>query len=127
MKTRKRLLASVLCLFMIAMEVAGLAACTAKNDCHHHWGEWSVTTKATCTADGAKERKCAECGDTETAVVQAAGHDWSEATCSAPKTCKTCGATEGEVLGHDYADATCTAPKTCKTCGATEGEVLGHD
>ncbi|MBQ9703167.1 MAG: hypothetical protein IJV68_01335 [Clostridia bacterium] len=31
-------------------------------------------------------------------------------------------------LGHDYADATCTEPKTCKRtdCGATEGNALGH-
>ena len=54
-------------------------------------------------------------------------HEWVEATCTAPKTCKTCGETEGEALGHDWKDATCTAPKTCKTCGETEGEALGHD
>ena len=31
-------------------------------------------------------------------------------------------------LGHDYAEATCTAPKTCQreNCNATEGEALGH-
>ena len=60
-------------------------------------------------------------------VIAALGHDWKDATCTEPKTCKTCGATEGEALGHDWADATCTEPKTCKTCGATEGEALGHD
>ena len=54
-------------------------------------------------------------------------HEWVEATCTAPKTCKTCGETEGEALGHDWKDATCTAPKTCSRCGATEGEALGHD
>lgn len=27
---------------------------------------------------------------------------------------------------HDWIDATCTTPKTCKLCGATEGEPLGH-
>ena len=29
-------------------------------------------------------------------------------------------------LAHDYADATCTDPKTCKNCPATEGEANGH-
>ena len=29
-------------------------------------------------------------------------------------------------LGHDWKDATCTAPKTCNTCGNTEGAALGH-
>ena len=27
---------------------------------------------------------------------------------------------------HDYADATCTTPKTCSVCGATDGEALNH-
>ena len=27
---------------------------------------------------------------------------------------------------HTWADATCTAPKTCSVCGATEGSALGH-
>ena len=30
------------------------------------------------------------------------------------------------VVSHDWTDATCTAPKTCKTCGATDGTVLDH-
>ncbi len=62
-----------------------------------------------------------------TAIDAAPMHDWADATCTAPKTCKLCGATEGEANGHDFADATCTAPKTCKVCGATEGEAAAHD
>lgn len=75
------------------------------------------------------------------------GHVFSDATCTAPKTCKLCGATSGSALGHtyskdcdetcdrctakrtvthDYADATCTKAKTCKDCGATTGSALGH-
>ncbi len=62
-------------------------------------------------------------------IISALGHDYAEATCTAPKTCKrdNCNATEGAALGHDYADATCTTPKTCKVCSATEGAALGHD
>ena len=51
-------------------------------------------------------------------------HAFQEATCTAPKTCKICGATEGEALGHDWKDATTEAPKTCTRCGTTEGEKL---
>ncbi len=51
-------------------------------------------------------------------------HDWEDATCTEPKTCKLCGVTDGEALGHDWMDATYDAPKTCKRCGATEGEPL---
>jgi len=54
-------------------------------------------------------------------------HSWQDATCTAPKTCPLCGATEGEALGHDWKDADCTTPKTCEVCGATEGSALGHN
>ena len=36
------------------------------------------------------------------------GHDWEEATCSTPKTCKTCGETNGTVSDHKYEDGKCT-------------------
>ena len=54
-------------------------------------------------------------------------HVWSEATCENPKTCTSCGETEGEPLGHDWIEATCEEPKTCATCGKTEGEPLEHE
>ena len=62
------------------------------------------------------------------ASMNACGHEhtYADATCTTPKTCTKCEATEGEPLGHTYADATCTEPKTCKVCGAVEGEPLGH-
>ncbi len=54
-------------------------------------------------------------------------HDWEDATCGAPKTCKACGKTEGEPTGnHSWVDATCAVPKTCKGCGKTEGEPTGN-
>ena len=69
-------------------------------------------------------KTCKRCSATE---GEALDHDWADATCTTPKTCKRCSETEGEALGHDWADATCTAPKTCKNCDATDGEALGHD
>ena len=48
-------------------------------------------------------------------------HSWIGATCTKPKTCNTCGATEGTALGHDWKEATYDAPKTCRRCGQTEG------
>ena len=38
--------------------------------------------------------------------------------------CDICG--EKDITAHDYADATCEAPKTCKECGATDGTPNGH-
>ena len=68
-------------------------------------------------------KTCTKCGATE---GSAAGHNWNAATCTAPKTCSTCGATEGGAAGHNWNAATCTAPKTCSVCGATEGGVAEH-
>lgn len=56
----------------------------------------------------------------------ACSHNWKAATCTAPKTCTKCGATEGSAAGHSWKAATCTAPKTCSKCNVTEGAVTGH-
>ncbi|MCR4651975.1 MAG: hypothetical protein K5662_09530 [Lachnospiraceae bacterium] len=54
-------------------------------------------------------------------------HQWEEATCAAPATCKICGATKGEPLEHQWEEPTCTEPYVCSVCGAREGEPLGHN
>ena len=68
-------------------------------------------------------------------------HTWADATCTAPKTCSLCGATDGEALGHTEETvagtaATCTESgmtdgKKCTVCGVTTVEqtaidALGH-
>lgn len=53
-------------------------------------------------------------------------HDWVEATCTAPKTCATCGETEGEALGHTGGIATCLAEAVCDRCGQSYGELGDH-
>ncbi len=122
-------LSVVLCLLMIIC--IGLVACDG-GECSHKWGDWSVTENATCIESGEKERKCSECGKTETSVIEAIGHDWNEATCTSPKTCKNCSATEGSATAHTYdqevvkaealkSEATCSSAavyyKSC-SCGA---------
>ena len=129
MKNRKGLLMSILCLLMVVFSAMGFYACFG--ECEHQWGEWSITTKATCTEDGKKEHTCLKCGLTEYDVAEA-GHDWAEATCTTPKKCKNCSQTEGTVAGHTYnkeivkeatlkTAATCTSKavyyKSC-SCGA---------
>ena len=53
-------------------------------------------------------------------------HQWVEADCLYPKTCRICYQTEGAALGHNFNDTTCTTPKTCIRCNLTEGNALGH-
>ena len=95
--------------------------CTA-----HVWGEWEVTTPATCTEDGVKTRVCSFCGETETAAIPALGHTWGEwevttpATCTEAgvktRTCSVCGETETAAIpaaGHNWGD-----DDICDDCGA---------
>lgn len=63
------------------------------------------------------------------AILSACGcsHDnWTEASCSAPRTCARCGETEGQPLPHRWQEMDCVNPQTCLRCGVTEGEPGGH-
>ncbi|MBQ8433591.1 MAG: hypothetical protein IJX23_02150 [Clostridia bacterium] len=57
---------------------------------------------------------------------KACQHQWIEANCLYPKTCRICYQTEGSALGHNFYNATCTEPKTCTSCNLKEGAALGH-
>ncbi|MBQ8414550.1 MAG: hypothetical protein IJX58_04820 [Clostridia bacterium] len=48
-------------------------------------------------------------------------HSWAEADCETPKTCSTCGKTEGEALGHTEEILPAKAA-TCTETGLTEGK-----
>ena len=126
MKTKNRVLAGVLCLLMIASSFVGLTSCDfipEKEECSHQWGEWSTTKKATCTTAGAKERQCEDCDEKETASIDALGHDWNEATCSAPKKCKVCSVTEGAALAHSFTVET-VSDKTLKTAATCDSPAV---
>ena len=71
-------------------------------------------------------KTCKLCGAIEDAETLG-DHAWVDASCEAPKTCSVCKITEGEALSHAWIDADCNSPKTCLSCDAVEGEALGHD
>ena len=99
MKTKKRLLVSALCVLAVLCFVVGLSSCI-RRECSHQWDEWKTTAKATCTDEGTQTRVCVLCGESETSAIAALGHNWKDATCTTPKTCTLCLATEGASLGH---------------------------
>ncbi len=114
----------------------------------HSFGEWTVTAEPTHSEAGSRERKCA-CGETETEVLPAIGHNYVEIVVA--PTCTEGGHTVhacscGDVyytdltdaLGHSY-EASVTAPTcteggyttyTCTVCGhsyvADQVPALGH-
>lgn len=53
-------------------------------------------------------------------------HQWVNADCLYPQTCRLCNETHGEALGHDFTKATCTEHQTCIRCNLKEGKALGH-
>lgn len=68
---------------------------------HVHTEVIDVAVAPTCTSAGLTEGKhCEECGEVLVVqeTVEAIGHDWKDATAENPKTCNTCGETQGEKL-----------------------------
>lgn len=65
---------------------------------NHNFGDWVVTTPATCTETGLKTRTCLDCSKTETAVITKLSHEYvavvTPPTCTVQgyttHTCKTC-------------------------------------
>ena len=86
-------------------------------------------TDANCVTAGSVTRTCTVCGDEQIITIPATGvHEWIEATCTAPKICAVCGATEGTALGHKWSGWTGYSDvhmRECETCGISEVEA--HD
>ena len=67
-------------------------------------------------------------------AASSCNHTWINATCTSPKTCALCGATDGNALGHDWDNGVVTKEPTvdtegvktftCSSCGATRTEVI---
>ncbi len=60
--------------------------------------------------------------DGESSVIQNSSsigheHSWIEADCLNPKTCSSCGKTQGEALGHNFGEWYETEPATCMAEG----------
>lgn len=91
----------------------------------------------TCTEDGISGyATCEICGHVEKSshTLLATGHEFSDATCTHPKTCNNCGETEGEVLDYgmisvEGLDSTCTddgysSYLACENCDYIEGKEI---
>ena len=113
----------------------------------HTYGEWTVTTPATCTENGEETRECSVCHEKETRPIGAPGHTWGEWTVKTPATCTADGTEERECSvcheketktikapGHTWGEwevtkaATCseegTKTRECSVCHVTETESI---
>ena len=69
----------------------------------HDWGEWKVTTPATCTTKGVETRYCNNNSDhVQTRPIPATGHHWKD-NGDGTHTCPDCGATEGQPVNTNSA------------------------
>ena len=75
--------------------------------------------KATCEYPGLSNYKyCLVCGNITSGTkteTPATGHTWTPATCQAPKTCSSCGLTEGSAVTHKYTTYTLSSNAMCGT------------
>jgi len=83
MKTQRNFLAMPACLMALAFTALSLTGCKQPSgpDPHvHQWGEWAITSAATCTTEGVETRVCAlDATHKETRAGAAAlGHDWGD-------------------------------------------------
>jgi len=105
----------------------------------HQWGDWSVTTAATCSTEGVETRECIYPAHKETRQIPTTPHDWEfiqgiAPTCtfagSGTRKCKVCGKTETSdifpALGHNWGEWTVTTPITSIT-EITETRICSHD
>ena len=95
----------------------------------HTYGDWSVTTAATCTTEGVQTHSCTVCGATESEPISAVGHSWNSGTVTTSPTCTTAGVrtytctrnsshTYTETIsatGHSYGSWQTYTSGTCQT------------
>jgi hypothetical protein len=111
----------------------------------HVWGNWSVTTAATCSATGVETRTCAlDSSHTETRdiAINPSAHNWiAKGIPSLAPTCETTGIGAKvctfnpshedndpnsviPALGHDYGNWTQTTAPTCTAAGIETGTCI---
>jgi hypothetical protein len=94
----------------------------------HNWGNWTVTTPATCAQDGVESRTCSRCGETEERTIPATGeHTYGAYISNNNGThshyCSVCGKTETENCTYNDVVTPPTATEqgytthTCTVCG----------
>ena len=104
---KRNLLTIPICCILAVALAFGLVSCGDDKD--------NKETQNTESTESGETDKKSEC--------ELNGHTFKNATCTAPKTCSVCGATEGESKEHTGGTATCGAKAACESCGTAYGEL----
>ena len=124
----KRKLLTIFICCLVALTLAfSLVSCGDNNDNKETQNTESTesgteNTDNTESTEGGESDKKSEC--------ELNGHTFANATCTSPKTCSVCGATDGEALGHtpNEDDGDCTTAILCKVCTeVTSAGKASHD
>lgn len=82
---------------------------------HVHAYQVVLLKKASCSSAGERSWRCS-CGDTIREYLPALAHNYTQATCTAPATCTSCGKEDGIRLGHRLLGNHCSrCDKTIET------------
>ena len=83
----------------------------------HDFGEWTVTTKPTCTEKGTETKSCSRCDATETREVAALGHNYKKGKCT------RCGEKDPDYVAAPVIKITTSAGKPKISWSKVEGAV----
>lgn len=84
--------------------------------CSHSY-QVTATKASTCSVAGTKTYTCTKCQSGYTEAQALLAHDYTDATCTAPKTCTVCFQTSGQPLGHSW-----NKYNYCAVCGVQNTE-----
>lgn len=108
--------------------VCGENGDTRSVDPHGHNYTKTNVSAPDCTNHGTDKLVCVTCNYTYTQSVNALGHTWKNATCTAAKTCARCGMTSGSPLGHYWKNVAASAPANveavCSRCNIKYADTI---
>jgi hypothetical protein len=70
---------AIIGIIAISLSLTGCDNGTTPSSHNHNWGEWTVTTAATCSAEGARERVCTDDAahkETDVIPIDTDAHDY---------------------------------------------------
>ncbi len=133
MKKRFYLLLAVLLLVVGALTLTACKKTTPPEDtaCTHQWGEWTVKTAATCSAEGTEERTCTLCQATENRSIAKTAHQYSTEWIGTAEghhhKCLNCDAVSETEAHREGPEATSTSSQVCLDCGYILKHASAHN